>query len=200
MIQSLNKIIHNPLSLKKKEFINNKLKDKPIILVGMPGSGKTVIGKIMAKKLNRIFYDSDQIIEGRFGYTISEIFEKMGEKKFREIEYEELLKIKNGNFVIATGGGAYIYPKSHYLINKYGFTIWIKASQKIIVQRTINNKNRPLLQGSGIITKVKVLLRERNPIYSKAKLTVFATKENKIKMLNNVIYAISKNLNDNKND
>ena len=108
----------------------------------------------------------------------------MGEKKFREIEYEELLKIKNGNFVIATGGGAYIYPKSHYLINKYGFTIWIKASQKIIVQRTINNKNRPLLQGSGIITKVKVLLRERNPIYSKAKLTVFATKENKIKKPN----------------
>ena len=70
MIQSLNKIIHNPLSLKKKEFINNKLKDKPIILVGMPGSGKTAIGKIMAKKLNRIFYDSDQIIERRFGYTI----------------------------------------------------------------------------------------------------------------------------------
>ena len=200
MNQSLNKTIHNPFILKKEEFINKKLMNKPIIFVGMMGSGKTAIGHIIAKKLNRIFYDIDNIIEKNRGYSINEIFENAGEERFREIEYEELIKIKKGNSVIATGGGAYINDKSHRLINKMGFTVWIKADSSIIIKRTKNNKNRPLLQGEDINNRIKSLLKERNPIYKKAQLSVNTTSENKNIMCKNVINSIEKHLIDNSND
>ena len=199
MNQSLNKTIHNPLILKKEEFINKKLLNKPIIFVGMMGSGKTAIGHIIAKKLNRIFYDIDNIIEKNRGYSINEIFENAGEERFREIEYEELIKIKKGNSVIATGGGAYINDKSHRLINKMGFTVWIKADSSIIIKRTKNNKNRPLLQGEDINNTIKSLLKERNPIYKKAQLSVNTTSENKNIMCKNVINSIEQHLIDNSN-
>jgi len=200
MNQSLNKTIHNPLILKKEEFINKKLLNKTIIFVGMMGSGKTAIGYIIAKKLNRIFYDIDNIIEKNYGYSINEIFENAGEKRFREIEYEELIKIKNGNSVIATGGGAYINDKSHKLINKMGFTVWIKADSSTIIKRTKKNKNRPLLQGQDINNRIESLLKERNPIYKKAQLSVNTTSENKNIMCKNVINSIEKHLIDNSND
>lgn len=199
MIQSYNKIIHNTLILKKEEFINIKLKNKPIIFIGMMGSGKTALGRMMAEKLKRKFYDTDQVIEEKFGCSIREIFENIGENKFREIEYKELLKFRRGNFIISTGGGAYIYPKSHKQINKYGFTIWIYASRTIIINRIKNNKNRPLLLGSDIPNKVEALLKERNPIYTKAKIRVNSTNENKNVMLSNTINSIVKHLNDNEN-
>ena len=199
MNQSLNKTIHNPLILKKEESINKKLLNKPIIFVGMMGSGKTAIGHIIAKKLNRIFYDIDNIIEKNRGYSINEIFENAGEERFREIEYEELIKIKKGNSVIATGGGAYINDKSHRLINKMGFTVWIKADSSIIIKRTKNNKNRPLLQGEDINNRIKSLLKERNPIYKKAQLSVNTTSENKNIMCKNVINSIEQHLIDNSN-
>ena len=199
MNQSLNKTIHNPFILKKEEFINKKLLNKPIIFVGMMGSGKTAIGHIIAKKLNRIFYDIDNIIEKNRGYSINEIFENAGEERFREIEYEELIKIKKGNSVIATGGGAYINDKSHRLINKMGFTVWIKADSSIIIKRTKNNKNRPLLQGEDINNRIKSLLKERNPIYKKAQLSVNTTSENKNIMCKNVINSIEQHLIDNSN-
>jgi len=200
MNQSLNKTIHNPLILKKEEFINKKLLNKPIIFVGMMGSGKTAIGYIIAKMLNRIFYDIDNIIEKNRGYSINEIFENAGEKRFREIEYEELIKIKNRNSVIATGGGAYINDKSHRLINKMGFTVWIKADSSTIIKRTKKNKNRPLLQGKDINNRIESLLKERNPIYKKAQLSVNTTSENKNIMCKNVINSIEKHLIDNSND
>ena len=200
MNQSLNKTIHNPLILKKEESINKKLLNKPIIFVGMMGSGKTAIGHIIAKKLNRIFYDIDNIIEKNYGYSINEIFENAGEKRFREIEYEELIKIKNGNSVIATGGGAYINDKSHKLINKMGFTVWIKADSSTIIKRTKKNKNRPLLRGQDINNRIESLLKERNPIYKKAQLSVNTTSENKNIMCKNVINSIEKHLIDNSND
>ena len=200
MNQSLNKTIHNPLILKKEEFINKKLLNKPIIFVGMMGSGKTAIGYIIAKMLNRIFYDIDNIIEKNRGYSINEIFENAGEKRFREIEYEELIKIKNRNSVIATGGGAYINDKSHRLINKMGFTVWIKADSSTIIKRTKKNKNRPLLQGKDINNRIESLLKERNPIYKKAQLSVNTTSENKNIMSRNVINSIEKHLIDNSND
>ena len=200
MNQSLNKTIHNPFILKKEEFINKKLLNKPIIFVGMMGSGKTAIGHIIAKKLNRIFYDIDNIIEKNRGYSINEIFENAGEERFREIEYEELIKIKKGNSVIATGGGAYINDKSHRLINKMGFTIWIKADSSTIIKRTKKNKNRPLLQGKDIHNRIESLLKERNPIYKKAQLSVNTTSENKNIMCKNVINSIEKHLIDNAND
>ena len=200
MNQSLNKTIHTPLILKKEEFINKKLLNKPIIFVGMMGSGKTAIGYIIAKMLNRIFYDIDNIIEKNRGYSINEIFENAGEKRFREIEYEELIKIKNRNSVIATGGGAYINDKSHRLINKMGFTVWIKADSSTIIKRTKKNKNRPLLQGKDINNRIESLLKERNPIYKKAQLSVNTTSENKNIMCKNVINSIEKHLIDNSND
>ena len=199
MNQSLNKTIHNSLILKKEEFINKNLLNKPIIFVGMMGSGKTAIGHIIAKKLNRIFYDIDNIIEKNLNCSINEIFENAGEKRFREIEYEELIKIRNSNSIIATGGGAYINDRSHRLINTMGLTVWIKADSSTIIKRTKNNKKRPLLRGEDINSRIKSLLKERNPIYKKAQLSVNTTSENKNIMCKNVINSIKKHLIDNSN-
>ena len=100
MIQSLNNTINNSLNINSEEFINNILDNKPIVLVGMMASGKTAIGKLLAKKLKRNFYDLDNLIENEMNTSINEIFQNKGEEKFRNIEYRQLTKIKDFNSVI----------------------------------------------------------------------------------------------------
>ena len=200
MIQSFNKIILSSAILKKVEFIKNKTKNKPIILVGMMGSGKTSVGKLLAKNLKKKFYDLDKIIENKENASINDIFDKFGEKEFRKIECDELVKIKNYNSIIATGGGAYINKASRTFINKIGLTIWLKANRAIILKRTKNNKDRPLLIGSDIINKIEKLLKDRNPIYAQANIHVETLEKDKLFMTKNVLESIEKFLIDNPND
>ena len=199
MIQSLNNTINNPLNINSEEFINNILDNKPIVLVGMMASGKTAIGKLLAKKLKRNFYDLDNLIENEMNTSINEIFQNEGEEKFRNIEYRQLTKIKDYNSVIASGGGTYINPKCHKYINDFGFTIWIKASSNIILQRTKNNNHRPLLAGSDIIKKIKKLLKIRSPIYAKAKLSITTVNKNKTVMTKKVTKSLEEYLIENPN-
>ena len=101
-------------------YINIALINKPIIIVGMMGVGKSAIGRILAKSLNRNFYDIDENIEKKYNMRIYEIFEDYGEIKFRDIEHKEIKNIQNGsNAVIATGGGAFIYERNYNILNNY---------------------------------------------------------------------------------
>ena len=96
-----------------KSYINSKLNNKPIILVGMMGVGKSAIGKLLAKSLNKNFYDIDSAIEKTYNIKIQEIFELYGEKKFRELEFREIKNIKkNCNLIISTGGGAFTFKNN----------------------------------------------------------------------------------------
>tara|TARA_X000001036_G_scaffold397827_1_gene400306 strand:+ start:976 stop:1569 length:594 start_codon:yes stop_codon:yes gene_type:complete len=196
----MNKII-NKNTNEAINYINLNSLDKPIILVGMMGTGKTVIGKMLAKSLNRIFFDIDENIEKHYHMTIYDIFEQYGENKFREIEHEEIKKIDvKSNYIIATGGGAFTFERNYNILNQIGLTVWLNATQKTIVSRLKKNiNNRPLLKNVEIDKYVSNLLLKRNPMYSKAHLSVVSKNESKIEMTNRILIKIKNYLVDNNN-
>ena len=194
----MNKII-NKNTNEAINYINLNSLDKPIILVGMMGTGKTVIGKMLAKSLNRIFFDIDENIEKHYHMTIYDIFQQYGENKFREIEHEEIKKIDvKSNYIIATGGGAFTFERNYNILNQIGLTVWLNANQKTIVSRLKKNiNNRPLLKNVEIDKYVSNLLLKRNPMYSKAHLSVISKNESKIEMTNRILIKIKNYLEDN---
>jgi len=182
-------------------YINTNIKNKPIIIVGMMGVGKSAIGKILARSLDREFYDIDENIEKKYNMKIYEIFESYGEKKFRDIEYKVIKSIqKNCNAIIATGGGAFIETKNISLLNDTGLTLWLDASPLIIIERLKKNAtNRPLLKNVDIETYINNLLKKRNPSYAKANLTVISSKISKNEIKDKILLAIKKYLMEHKN-
>ena len=184
------------------DYINTSIIKKPIIIVGMMGVGKSVIGKILAKSLDRDFYDIDENIEKKYNMKISEIFENYGEQKFRDIEHEVIKGINKGsNDIIAAGGGAFIYERNINIFNKIGLTLWLNASPLIIIERLKKNtNNRPLLKEVNLESYIKNLLIKRNPFYAKAHLTITSSKVSKNAMKNKILLKIQKYLMDNKND
>ena len=177
-------------------YINTKIQKKPIIIVGMMGVGKSTIGKILAKSLNKEFYDIDDNIEKKYNMKVYEIFEYYGEKKFRDIEYKEIKSIqKNCNAVIATGGGAFTNKKNISILNMTGLTLWLDVSPLIITERLKKNaSNRPLLKEVDIDKYISNLLIKRNPYYAKANLTIVSNQISKNEIKNKILLAIKKYL------
>ena len=196
----MNKIINKDLN-EVINYINFNLKYKPIILIGMMAAGKSAIGRILAKSLNRNFYDIDQNIEDRYHMKIYEIFEKYGEEKFRDIEHEEIKKIDlKSNKIISTGGGAFTFKRNYSILNNIGLTIWLNTNKNTIIERLKKNiNNRPLLKDVDIETYVSSLLLKRSPLYSKANLTIISKNYSKIEMKNKVLLEIKKYLVENNN-
>ncbi len=141
-------------------------KNNNIFLVGLMGAGKTTIGRLLARKLNRRFVDADHEIEARTGATIPWIFEIEGEACFRRREADVIrdLSAQRG-LVLATGGGAVLNPASRALLAERGTVIYLRASIGSILQRTANDKNRPLLQTADPRGKLEQLWAERDPLY-----------------------------------
>lgn len=125
---------------------------KNIVLTGFMASGKTTVGREIAKKLNMIFYDTDKIIEEQEGKTISEIFEENGEKYFRELENKIAIALKSAeNAVIATGGGFVINPQNIELMRQNGVIVNLKTNPEIIADRMESNiDTRPLMQSNSV--------------------------------------------------
>ena len=196
----MNKIINKDLN-EVINYINLNLKYKPIILIGMMAAGKSAIGRLLAKSLDRNFYDIDHNIEERYHMKIYEIFEKYGEEKFRDIEHEEIKKIDSkSNNIISTGGGAFTFKRNYSILNKIGLTIWLNTNQKTIIKRLKKNiNNRPLLKDVDIETYVGNLLLKRSPLYSKENLTVISKNYSKIEMKKKVLFEIKKYLVENNN-
>ncbi|MEM8513246.1 shikimate kinase/3-dehydroquinate synthase [Massilia sp. MP_M2] len=141
-------------------------KNNNIFLVGLMGAGKTTIGRLLARKLNRRFVDADHEIEARTGATIPWIFEIEGEACFRRREADVIrdLSAQQG-LVLATGGGAVLNPTSRALLAERGTVIYLRASIGSILQRTAHDKNRPLLQTADPRGKLEQLWTERDPLY-----------------------------------
>ena len=196
----MNKIINKDLN-EVINYINFNLKYKPIILIGMMAAGKSAIGRLLAKSLDRNFYDIDQNIEDRYHMKIYEIFEKYGEEKFRDIEHEEIKKIDlKSNKIISTGGGAFTFKRNYSILNNIGLTIWLNTNKNTIIERLKKNiNNRPLLKDVDIETYVSSLLLKRSPLYSKANLTIISKNYSKIEMKNKVLLEIKKYLVENNN-
>lgn len=146
-----------------------------IFLIGMPGSGKTVIGNYLAEKLQLPFYDTDNIIASIEGMSMSQIFEIHGESYFRNLEAELMKTWKLHNAVIATGGGLPCHNDIMALLNNNGITIWLKAPIDILSQRLENKSNdRPLLKDINIKNWIKHTLKDRKLFYSQAKIKINA--------------------------
>ena len=145
-----------------------------IFLVGMMGAGKTSVGRVLAKRLQKTFYDSDHVIEDRTGVKIPVIFEIEGEAGFRVREsavVDELTALCD--IVLATGGGAVLSEKNRERMRARGTVVYLRASLRDLLNRTRHDKNRPLLQATDPRVRLTELYEKRDPLYREvAHLTV----------------------------
>lgn len=137
-----------------------------LIIIGAMGSGKTTVGKQLAKRTRMDFVDSDHMIEERCGVSISTIFDIEGEEGFRKRETKMLQELcaKSG-VVLATGGGAITSEENRILLRKSGFVIYLKTSIETQLARTQKNLNRPLLENVDAEHKLTELMEERGTLY-----------------------------------
>ncbi len=157
----------------RAQAIVDRLAGRPLVLVGMMGSGKTAIGKRLAQRLGLPFVDSDHEIEAAHRLTIAEIFASHGEAYFRDGERRVLARlIGEGERVIATGGGSFIQPQTRNLIRSHAVSIWLKADFDVLMRRVRKRPTRPLLQGPDPEGVMRRLIEERYPIYGEADLAI----------------------------
>lgn len=151
---------------------------KNIVLTGFMASGKTTVGKVVAKKLNMFFYDTDAIIEEQEEKTISEIFAEFGESYFRNLENKLAITLKNvENAVIATGGGFVIEPKNIELMRQNGVIVNLKINPEIIEKRMEFSKStRPLMQNESI-EEVIDRFNKRKIYYNNNDISIKLTEE-----------------------
>ena len=158
-----------------------------VVFLGMMGSGKTSIGLLISKKLNLQFYDVDQIIEKELEMSISDIFEKKGEKFFRDFEEKTTLKIlKKKKAVISLGGGAFINKKIREEILKNHFSFWLDWNFKTLIKRIQKNTKRPIAFKSSYSELVN-LIKKRSIVYSKSKYKINCEQLSKNEIVNKVI-------------
>jgi shikimate kinase len=140
-----------------------------VFLVGMPGSGKSTLGKQLARKLGLAFVDLDHEIEKAENQRITEIFSNRGEDFFRQVESSFLKRWASSpeDFVMATGGGAPCFHKGMEVINNAGVSIFLNVTPNELLSRTSKNIERPLLKG-GAEEKLTALYEKRLPVYSRA--------------------------------
>ena len=137
-----------------------------IFLVGLMGAGKTSVGRALAKRLHKTFYDTDQEIERATGVKIPVIFEIEGEAGFRAREAKLLAElVRHTNIVLATGGGAVLSEQNRRLLAEHGTVIYLRATAPDLWQRTHHDKNRPLLQTDDPLKKLQELFAQRDPLY-----------------------------------
>ncbi|BBL54015.1 shikimate kinase [Bartonella quintana] len=181
---------HIPITQIKKQLLSS-LDKRALVLVGLMGAGKSVIGKRIATMLGLPFYDSDQEIEKAAQMTIIEFFKVYGESEFRALEQHVTLSLmKKSPLVLATGGGAYINKDIRQVINKNGISIWLKADLDILMKRVSRHPTRPLLQTANPKETMKKLMEQRYPIYAKANLTINSYKESRHTVAQNVIRSV----------
>lgn len=147
-----------------------------IYLTGMPGSGKTTLGKALSKKLNLAFLDLDQTIEQKEEISINDIFKNHGEEYFRKLESRHLKDVSNDfdRFILATGGGTPCYFDNMEFINQNGLSIYLKISASELLRRLQKETaHRPLLKDKSegnLRRELKNRLKFREPFYCKSQI------------------------------
>ena len=147
--------------------------DKPIVLVGLMGVGKSTVGRRLARRLGLPFVDSDSAIEDAAGFSAAEVFEKYGEVDFRDGERRLVARLVEGRVgVIATGGGAFIDLRTRQLLNARAITVWLDASIDVLSERTSRRDTRPLLRNDDPKGTLERLADERRPSYAEAHIHI----------------------------
>ena len=160
----------------KKPNLNKKYKnymEKSIALIGHMGSGKSIIGKLIAKELKIKHFDSDILIEKKTNKTIKEIFEKEGEPNFRKIEENIILNLKFDNkFVVSLGGGAIVSKKTRNFLKTHFITLFLDIDISVLVSRLRYSKKRPLLLNENVKDKLIELDKIRRQFYLQADIVI----------------------------
>lgn len=168
-----------------------------IALIGMMGVGKTTIGRRLAKRLGRDFYDSDEEIEIASGRTVSGYFNDHGESEFRAGEKRVISRLVGtetgmSSIVLATGGGAFTNEATRDILKANALTIWLRGDIDVILERVKRNDKRPLLQVDDPRAKLEELVEQRDPLYALAHIHVPIAKGPHIRTVNRVIRAINR--------
>ncbi len=163
--------------------------DTPIVLIGMPGSGKSTVGRRLASALGRTFVDSDVEIERNCGVPVATIFEYEGEEGFRRRESATLAElVRKPATVIATGGGAILAQHNRELISALGYAVYLEVSLSELWRRVRKNRARPLLQTSDPRDSLARLLDARAPLYAAlADLTIASARQSATQMAADII-------------
>jgi shikimate kinase len=141
-----------------------------IVLIGLRGSGKTTVGRILAQRLGREFIEMDELVTRKVGLTIPEIVKKYGWDKFREIEEEVTSQVaKLDNIINASGGGVVTREKNIIKLKKKGTLVWLQADVNTLIERTGEDSQRPPLAGGRTVREdMEITLKERKTLYQQA--------------------------------
>ena len=169
--------------------------DRPIVLVGLMGAGKSTIGRRLARRLRLQFVDSDVAIEEASGTSTAELFERYGEQDFRDGEKRLVARLVDGSVrVIATGGGAFTDPDTRALLKERAITVWLDAPVEVLAERTARRNNRPLLRKGNRVETLAQLAEQRGAMYSEALIHIRSGKGSHSQVVEAIIAALEEHL------
>ena len=185
--------VHEPsYSPEQIESLRRRI-DRPIVLVGLMGTGKSSIGRKLAAALSLPFVDADEAIEEAAQMSINEIFARYGEGAFRDGERRVIGRLmEQDNGVIATGGGAFVNDETRALILDKGITVWLDADVDTLVERVGRKDNRPLLKNGDPHEILSQLRETRNPFYAQAPIHVRSEPGPHQRTLNRILKGIDR--------
>ena len=159
-----------------------------IALIGLPGSGKSTVGRQLAKRLHRPFYDTDQVIEQKLGCSIREYFEQEGEARFRDVEESVLDELTTlTQCVISTGGGSVLRLVNRQCLHQRGYAVYLRSMPDELFRRLRHDQSRPLLQVADPLDRLRDLYAIRDPLYRETAHFVVETGRPSIATLVNTI-------------
>jgi shikimate kinase len=142
--------------------------DKSIVLVGMMGAGKSSVGACLRRRTGLGLLDTDEIVASKFGMSISEVFARYGEKKFRELETEALRCMRTEEqTIIITGGGIVLRKENVEILRSQAVIVWLDGDEETLFARASRKQNRPLLQTKNPRKTFSQILGARRPLYAK---------------------------------
>ncbi len=159
-----------------------------VSLVGLPGSGKSTVGRQLARRLGLPFVDSDPEIEKRLGCSIREFFEREGEASFREVEAQVVAHLCTAHAgVLSTGGGTVLREDNRAALRAHGHVVYLRSNPEEVFRRLRHDRNRPLLQVGDPLQRLKDLFVARDPLYRQAAHFVIETGRPSVATLVNMI-------------
>lgn len=170
--------------------------DRPVVLVGLMGAGKSTVGRRLARRLGLPFIDSDAAIEDAVGLPAGEVFERYGEEDFRDGERRLVARLIDGGVrVIATGGGAYVNEDTRRLLNEKAITVWLDAPTELLAERTARRpETRPMLTKGDRTEILGRLIGERKPKYAEAHIRIPSNGGSHFEVVEAIVAALKEHL------
>ncbi|MCF7644672.1 shikimate kinase [Bacillus subtilis] len=160
------------------EEVKALLNQRPVVLVGLMGAGKSTIGKKMASMLELPFFDLDTEIENVSRMSVTELFASYGEPEFRDLERRVMQRLlEGGSMILATGGGAFMNEQTRENIAEAGISVWLNAELDVLMERVLRRHDRPLLKNDDPRAVMQKLMTERYPVYATADLSIMSRDE-----------------------